>query len=36
MRYALQLGYDTAVTMDADGQHLAEEIRKLMETLARE
>ncbi|WP_051149717.1 glycosyltransferase family 2 protein [Methylohalobius crimeensis] len=36
MRYALRLGCETAVTMDADGQHLAEEIPKLMEALERE
>ena len=36
MRYALHLGYDTVVTMDADGQHMAEEIPKLLEIKCRE
>ncbi len=36
MRYALRQGCDTVVTMDADGQHLAEEIVKLLETRRRE
>jgi len=31
MRYALRLGCDTVVTMDADGQHRAEEIPKLLQ-----
>ncbi|BCX80928.1 N-acetyl-alpha-D-glucosaminyl-diphospho-ditrans, octacis-undecaprenol 3-alpha-mannosyltransferase/rhamnosyltransferase [Methylomarinovum caldicuralii] len=30
MRYALKQGFDAVVTMDADGQHLAEEIPKLL------
>ena len=33
MRYALKRGLDTVVTMDADGQHLAEEIPRLLESL---
>ncbi len=36
MRYALKQGYETCVTMDADGQHLAGEIPKLLEALERE
>ncbi len=36
IRYALKRGCDTCVTMDADGQHLAEEIPKLLEALERE
>jgi len=32
MRYALKQGLDTVVTMDADGQHLAEEIPRLLES----
>jgi glycosyltransferase involved in cell wall biosynthesis len=36
MRYALKRGCNTCVTMDADGQHLAVEIPKLLEALERE
>lgn len=36
MRYALKQGYETVVTMDGDGQHLAGEIPKLLEALERE
>lgn len=33
-KYALQEGYDVVVQMDGDGQHTAESIRPLLETLA--
>lgn len=36
MRYALKQDCDTCVTMDADGQHLAAEIPKLLKALERE
>lgn len=32
IRYALKHGYDHVITMDADGQHLPEEVHTLMET----
>lgn len=34
MRYALQNGYRTAITLDADGQHYPESIAALLEPLA--
>ena len=34
LRYALEQGYDTVVTFDADGQHRAEDIPRLLRTLA--
>ncbi len=36
MRYALKQGCEAVVTMDADGQHLAEEIPKLLEIRRQE
>lgn len=36
MRYALRQGFDTVVTMDADGQHLAEEIPRLLGALDKQ
>lgn len=36
MRYALRLKCDTVVTMDADGQHLADEIPALLEAMERD
>lgn len=33
LRYALQNGYDYAITMDADGQHLAESIPSLLQPI---
>lgn len=36
IRYALQHGYDVVITMDADGQHHAENIPTLLETMRRE
>ncbi len=35
LRYALRKGYSVAITMDADGQHLAEAIPLLLEALRR-
>jgi glycosyltransferase involved in cell wall biosynthesis len=33
LRYALQNGYDYAITMDADGQHLAESLPSLLQPI---
>lgn len=35
LRYALRHGYQTAITMDADGQHQADSVAALWETLQR-
>jgi len=35
LRYAIKHGYNTAITMDADGQHKAESIPKLLEQLGQ-
>ena len=33
IKYALRNGYDSVITMDADGQHMSEGINRLIDTL---